>query len=134
MFRRCDGTSHLLTFALVCCPFSLSGLCNGMIDVLNKYFQNSLHVSKAQSALVRGSGMVEEYRQQRNRREQNALADHPDPPTLNEAIHMGIARRIPWRGGSVDFMGPGNRIVQLENGKTSKFLAPRSLGGSICGC
>ena len=46
--------SHLATFLLVCCLFCLSGLCNGMIDVLNKHFQNSLQVSKAQSALVQG--------------------------------------------------------------------------------
>jgi FHS family L-fucose permease-like MFS transporter len=54
MFRTADGANHLLTFAMVCCLFCLSGLCNGMIDVLNKHFQNSLQVSKAQSALVQG--------------------------------------------------------------------------------
>lgn len=52
MFRTADGKSHLTTFLLICCLFCLSGLCNGMIDVLNKHFQNSFHVSKAQSALV----------------------------------------------------------------------------------
>jgi MFS transporter, FHS family, L-fucose permease len=54
LFRTPDGVNHLATFLLVCCLFCLSGLCNGMIDVLNKHFQNSLHVSKAQSALVQG--------------------------------------------------------------------------------
>ncbi len=54
MFSTADGKSHLKTFLLVCCLFCLSGLCNGMIDVLNKHFQNSLQVSKAQSALVQG--------------------------------------------------------------------------------
>jgi FHS family L-fucose permease-like MFS transporter len=54
MFKTADGKSLLATFLLVCCLFCLSGLCNGMIDVLNKHFQNSLHVSKAQSALVQG--------------------------------------------------------------------------------
>jgi FHS family L-fucose permease-like MFS transporter len=54
MFRTPGGVSHLATFVLVCCLFCLSGLCNGMIDVLNKHFQNSLQVSKAQSALVQG--------------------------------------------------------------------------------
>ena len=54
MFVTQDGQSHLITFVLVCCLFCLSGLCNGMIDVLNKHFQNSLNVSKAQSALVQG--------------------------------------------------------------------------------
>jgi len=52
LFRGENGRSHLFTFLLVCSLFLLWGLCNGMIDVLNKHFQNSLHVSKAQSALV----------------------------------------------------------------------------------
>ena len=54
LFRTPDGVSHLATFLLVCCLFCLSGLCNGMIDVLNKHLQNSLEVSKAQSAFVQG--------------------------------------------------------------------------------
>jgi MFS transporter, FHS family, L-fucose permease len=54
LFRTPDGVTHLVTFFLVCCLFCLSGLCNGMIDVLNKHFQNSLQVSKAQSAFVQG--------------------------------------------------------------------------------
>ena len=54
MFRTPDGRSHFLTFVLVCGLFCLSGLCNGMIDVLNKHFQNSLDVTKAQSGLVQG--------------------------------------------------------------------------------
>jgi len=55
MFRTSDGTNHALTFTLVCSLFLLWGLCNGMIDVLNKHFQNSLGVSKAQSAFVQGA-------------------------------------------------------------------------------
>lgn len=55
MFTTEDGRNHLTTFLLVCCLFGLSGLCNGMIDVLNKHFQNSLHVTKAQSAFVQGA-------------------------------------------------------------------------------
>jgi FHS family L-fucose permease-like MFS transporter len=54
MFTTEDGRNHLLTFLLVCALFCLSGLCNGMIDVLNKHFQNSLQVTKAQSAFVQG--------------------------------------------------------------------------------
>ena len=54
MFRTRDGVSHFGTFLLVCGLFCLSGLCNGLIDVLNKHFQNSLGISKAQSALVQG--------------------------------------------------------------------------------
>ena len=58
MFRDESGRSHAVTFALVCSLFLLWGLCNGMIDVLNKHFQNSLHVSKAQSALVQFSNYM----------------------------------------------------------------------------
>jgi len=58
MFRDENGRSHLFTFLLVCSLFLLWGLCNGMIDVLNKHFQNSLHVSKAQSALVQFSNYM----------------------------------------------------------------------------
>ncbi|MEI7947695.1 MAG: MFS transporter [bacterium] len=54
MFRTEDGRNHLVTFLMVCALFCLSGLCNGMIDVLNKHFQNSLQVTKAQSAFVQG--------------------------------------------------------------------------------
>jgi FHS family L-fucose permease-like MFS transporter len=54
MFKTEDGRNHLLTFLLICGLFCLSGLCNGMIDVLNKHFQNSLQVTKAQSAFVQG--------------------------------------------------------------------------------
>jgi FHS family L-fucose permease-like MFS transporter len=52
LFRTADGNNYIVTFLLVCTLFLLWGLCNGMIDVLNKHFQNSLNVSKMQSALV----------------------------------------------------------------------------------
>jgi MFS transporter, FHS family, L-fucose permease len=52
MFRTRDGRNHVFTFALVSTLFLLWGLCNGLIDVLNKHFQNSLQVTKAQSAFV----------------------------------------------------------------------------------
>jgi FHS family L-fucose permease-like MFS transporter len=52
MFRTADGTSHTGTFLLVCGIFVCTGLCNGMIDSLNKHFQNSFEVSKAASAFV----------------------------------------------------------------------------------
>lgn len=55
IFRTPDGRNHWFTFVLVSCMFLLSGLCNGMIDVLNKHFQNSLGVTKAQSAFVQGA-------------------------------------------------------------------------------
>lgn len=52
IFRTADGVSHAGTFALVCGIFVCTGLCNGMIDSLNKHFQNSFEVSKAASAFV----------------------------------------------------------------------------------
>jgi FHS family L-fucose permease-like MFS transporter len=52
LFRTADGKNHAAIFVLVSSLFFLWGLCNGMIDVLNKHFQNSLHVSMAASAFV----------------------------------------------------------------------------------
>ncbi len=52
LFRTADGKNYAITFALVCTLFLLWGTCSGMIDVLNKHFKNSLHVTNAQSALV----------------------------------------------------------------------------------
>ena len=39
-------------FCLVSSLFLLWGFCNGMIDVMDKHFQDVLHLSKAQSAWV----------------------------------------------------------------------------------
>jgi FHS family L-fucose permease-like MFS transporter len=55
MFTTADGKNHFATFFLVCCLFGLSGLCNGMIDVFNRHFKDSLNLSDAQSALVQGA-------------------------------------------------------------------------------
>jgi MFS transporter, FHS family, L-fucose permease len=52
MFRTADGRNHAFTFALVSMLFLLWGACNGMIDVLNKHFQNSLSISKFESGFV----------------------------------------------------------------------------------
>jgi FHS family L-fucose permease-like MFS transporter len=52
IFRTPDGQVHARTFLLVCGIFVCTGLCNGMIDSLNKHFQNSFQVSKAASAFV----------------------------------------------------------------------------------
>jgi|CZKS01.1.fsa_nt_gi FHS family L-fucose permease-like MFS transporter len=47
-----DGKSLLVTFILVSSLFLLWGFCNGMIDVMDKHFQEELSLSKAQSAWV----------------------------------------------------------------------------------
>jgi FHS family L-fucose permease-like MFS transporter len=52
LFRLPDGRSLFLTFAMVTSLFLLWGFCNGMIDILNKHFQDSLHINKQQSGLV----------------------------------------------------------------------------------
>jgi FHS family L-fucose permease-like MFS transporter len=52
MFRNDDGKNYFFTFALVSTLFLLWGTCNGMIDVMDKHFQDFLHLSKAQSAWV----------------------------------------------------------------------------------
>jgi FHS family L-fucose permease-like MFS transporter len=58
MFKTNDGKNYAFVFMLVCTLFFLWALCNGMIDVLNKHFQNTLHISKAQSAMVQFSNYM----------------------------------------------------------------------------
>ena len=52
LFRTSDGRNHFVTFALVSSLFLLWGFCNGMIDVMDKHFQEELHLTLAQSAWV----------------------------------------------------------------------------------
>jgi FHS family L-fucose permease-like MFS transporter len=51
-FRTADGQNHAVTFFLMTSLFLLWGFCNGMIDVMDKHFQDYLHLTKAQSAWV----------------------------------------------------------------------------------
>src|ERR1700690_351656 len=52
MFVAEDGRRLTFTFCLVSCLFLLWGFCNGMIDVMDKHFQDSLHLSLSQSAWI----------------------------------------------------------------------------------
>jgi FHS family L-fucose permease-like MFS transporter len=52
LFSTADGKNYVLVFVLVCSLFLLWGFCSGLLDNLNKHFQNTLHISKAQSGLV----------------------------------------------------------------------------------
>lgn len=52
LFVTSDGRNVAFTFALVSSLFLLWGFCNGMIDVMDKHFQNELGLTKAQSASV----------------------------------------------------------------------------------
>jgi len=47
-----QGESLTLPFCLVSSLFLLWGFCNGLIDVMDKHFQDELHLTKAQSAWV----------------------------------------------------------------------------------
>ena len=58
MFRGKNGKNYIITFALVSTLFFLWGFCNGMIDVLNRHFQNSLHISKFASGFVQFANFI----------------------------------------------------------------------------
>src|SRR6201984_761886 len=47
-----DGRNLVFTFCIVSSLFLLWGFCNGMIDVMDKHFQEVLHLSLSQSAWV----------------------------------------------------------------------------------
>lgn len=52
MFILPDGRNVVVTFILVSSLFLLWGFCNGMIDVMDKHFQEELKLSLSQSAWV----------------------------------------------------------------------------------
>src|SRR5208283_4764824 len=52
LFVTADGKNLMFTFILVSSLFLLWGICNGMIDVMDKHFQDELNLSKSQSAWV----------------------------------------------------------------------------------
>ena len=49
------GTGYRLPLMLVTTLFFMWGLSYGLLDVLNKHFQDQLHVSKAESGLLQAS-------------------------------------------------------------------------------
>src|SRR3954453_15719635 len=55
MFRAAQGVNLAFTFVLLTSLFLLWGFCNGMIDILNKHFQDTLHINKEQSGLVQAA-------------------------------------------------------------------------------
>jgi FHS family L-fucose permease-like MFS transporter len=52
LFVTEDGQRLGVTFGLVCTLFFLWAMCNGMIDVMDKHFQDELGLTKSQSAWV----------------------------------------------------------------------------------
>jgi MFS transporter, FHS family, L-fucose permease len=55
LFRCVNGKNYLFTFLLVSSLFLLWGFCSGLLDNLNKHFQNSLQLSKFQSGFVQNA-------------------------------------------------------------------------------
>ena len=55
LFRAADGTSYRKPFAMITILFLLWGFAHGLLDVLDKHFQNTHHVSKAESGFVQFS-------------------------------------------------------------------------------
>jgi FHS family L-fucose permease-like MFS transporter len=58
LFRTARGEDLTVTFVLITSLFLLWGFCNGMIDILNKHFQDTLHINKEQSGLVQAANYL----------------------------------------------------------------------------
>jgi FHS family L-fucose permease-like MFS transporter len=55
LFQGKNGENYLLPFVLITSLFFLWGFAHSLLDVLNKHFQDALHLTKAQSAAVQAS-------------------------------------------------------------------------------
>lgn len=55
LFRNERGNYYLVPFIFICSLFLLWGFAHGLLDVLDKHFQDLLHVTKAQSGFVQFS-------------------------------------------------------------------------------
>lgn len=58
LFHTPDGRNLAVTFVLITTLFLLWGFCNGMIDILNKHFQDTLRINKEQSGLVQAANYL----------------------------------------------------------------------------
>jgi MFS transporter, FHS family, L-fucose permease len=58
LFCTADGKNFAVTFVLITSLFLLWGFCNGMIDILNKHFQDALRINKEQSGLVQAANYL----------------------------------------------------------------------------
>lgn len=58
IFSSPNGKSYLIPFILVTSLFLLWGFAHGLLDVLNKHFQGTFHMSKALSGLVQFSTYI----------------------------------------------------------------------------
>ncbi|HEV2454723.1 MAG TPA: L-fucose:H+ symporter permease [Verrucomicrobiae bacterium] len=55
LFSTADGKNYAVVFVLMCSLFLLWGFCSGLLDNLNKHFQNTLQLSKFQSGFVQNA-------------------------------------------------------------------------------
>lgn len=55
LFRGNQGQNYLFPFILITSLFFMWGFAHSLLDVLNKHFQDALHLSKAESAVVQMS-------------------------------------------------------------------------------
>lgn len=55
MFKGEKGENYLFPFILITSLFFLWGFAHSLLDVLNKHFQDSLNLTKAESGLVQGA-------------------------------------------------------------------------------
>lgn len=55
LFIGKDGQNYLYPFILITCLFFLWGFAHSLLDVLNKHFQDTLNLTKAQSGAVQAS-------------------------------------------------------------------------------
>ena len=58
LFRGKEGQNYLFPFILITCLFLLWGVAHGLLDTLNKHFQDAFTMSKAQSGLVQFSTYI----------------------------------------------------------------------------
>jgi FHS family L-fucose permease-like MFS transporter len=58
LFRTSDGVDYTVPFVLIASLFFLWGFCHGLMDILDNHFQETLHIAKAQSAMVQFSGYI----------------------------------------------------------------------------
>ncbi|WP_044172287.1 MFS transporter [Phytobacter massiliensis] len=58
LFTSPDGSNQLKIFCIISMLFLVLGFSTGMIDILNKHFQNTLEITKAKSALIQFANYI----------------------------------------------------------------------------
>lgn len=58
LFISPDGNNQLKIFCIISVLFLVLGFSTGMIDILNKHFQNTLEITKAKSALIQFANYI----------------------------------------------------------------------------